>query len=88
MSKRVFVRGLSRATSHESLRRAFTPCGNVLDAQIAKDEDGRSRGYGFVTFERAEGARRALDTLQGVVVDGCAMSIQNPNSALPKTGLW
>lgn len=87
MSKRVFVRGLNRATSSESLREAFTECGNVLDAKVAFDQEGRSRGFGFVTFERREGAQRALE-LQGTVVDGYPMSVQNLSSALPKTAGW
>ena len=87
MSKRVFVRGLNRATNSEALRKAFKDCGTVLDAKIAFDEAGRSRGYGFVTFERQEGAQRALE-LQGAVVDGAATSVQNLSSALPKTANW
>lgn len=87
MSKRVFVRGLNRTTSSETLRMAFDGCGNVLDASVAMDTAGRSRGYGFVTFERAEGARRALE-LQGEMIDGAAMSVQNPSAALPKAASW
>ncbi len=88
MTKRVFVRGLNRDTSSDALRQAFAGCGNVVDARIALDQAGRSRSYGFVTFERDEGARRAIDTLQGTVVAGSALMVQNASTALPKTSVW
>lgn len=63
-STKVFVGGLAWATSDASLRERFSEFGSVTDAVVIKDrETGRSRGFGFVTFETEEGANRSIDAL-------------------------
>ena len=47
----------------------FADCGTVVDVRIATDEDGRSRGFGHVQFETAEGAQKALSK-SGQSVEG------------------
>lgn len=52
-SKKVFVGGLAPATKEADFREYFEKFGPVLEAQIMIDHhSGRSRGFGFVTFER------------------------------------
>lgn len=52
-SKKIFVGGLAPATKEEDFREYFEKFGPVLEAQIMIDHhSGRSRGFGFVTFER------------------------------------
>lgn len=54
-------------TSH-GLRDAFVEQPGLLSAKVIYERDsGRSRGFGFVTFETAEDAEAALDTMNGVV---------------------
>lgn len=71
MGKKLFVGGLAWATSNESLRTAFEPFGEVADARVITDrETGRSRGFGFVTFEADEHAATAIEKMNGAEVDG------------------
>lgn len=68
---RLFVGGLSRGTTTESLRAAFEKLGPVLDAVIVTDRDtGDSRGFGFVTMENRRDAKRAIDELTNSDLDG------------------
>jgi RNA recognition motif-containing protein len=70
MGTRVFVGGLSWSTTDLELRQAFAVCGTVLDAKVVTDrETGRSRGFGFVTFENAQSAARAIEELGGTTLD-------------------
>jgi len=71
MSKKLFVGGLSWGTSEESLKSAFEEFGYVEDVRIVKDrETGRSKGFGFVTFDNSESATEARDRLNQTQLDG------------------
>ena len=71
MSKKLFVGSLSWDTNEEGLRNAFSPHGEVSEAVVISDRDtGRSRGFGFVTFEDDEAADKAIAALNGSQLDG------------------
>ncbi|CAN4112177.1 unnamed protein product [Withania somnifera] len=61
----VFVKNLSEATSEEDLKKTFGEFGAITSVAVMKDEDGKSRSFGFVNFENAEDAARAVDALNG-----------------------
>ncbi|ESK91652.1 hnrnp a1-gamma isoform [Moniliophthora roreri MCA 2997] len=51
---RYFVGGLAPNTTSESMKEFFGTYGKVVDATVMVDRDtGRSKGFGFVTFEDA-----------------------------------
>jgi cold-inducible RNA-binding protein len=71
MVKKVFVGGLSWGTKDESLREAFEAYGAVAEARVITDrETGRSRGFGFVTFEDSNAASKAISEMNGKELDG------------------
>ncbi len=71
MSKKLFVGSLSWDTNDEGLRNAFAPHGEIEEAVVISDRDtGRSRGFGFVTFEDDEAADKAVAALNGTELDG------------------
>ncbi|MEJ2190124.1 MAG: RNA-binding protein [Acidobacteriota bacterium] len=71
MSKKLFVGSLSWDTNDESLRSAFSDHGEITEAIVISDRDsGRSRGFGFVTFEDDEAADKAVAALNGTQLDG------------------
>lgn len=79
---KLFVGGLSWNTTREGLRAAFEEYGEVADAVVVMDRDtGRSRGFGFVTFARAEDGTKALAALNGATLDGRTIRC---NEAQPK----
>lgn len=68
---KLFVGGLSWDTDTEGLRTAFAEYGNISDAVVVQDrETGRSRGFGFVTFDNDEEAKKAMDAMNGATLDG------------------
>jgi RNA-binding protein Musashi len=51
------------------MRAFFAAYGKVVDATVMLDRDtGRSKGFGFVTFEDASGAERFVGKI-GLVLD-------------------
>lgn len=55
---RIFVGGISASTSEAELAQVFSAYGNVKATKIIADRAGVSKGYGFVTFETEEEAKR------------------------------
>jgi len=76
MVKKVFVGGLSWGTKDDGLRRAFEAYGAVSEARVITDrETGRSRGFGFVTFEDANAASKAIAEMNGKELDGRSIKV-------------
>jgi RNA recognition motif-containing protein len=71
MAKKLFVGSLSWGTNDDALRNAFGVHGEISEAVVISDRDtGRSRGFGFVTFEDDDAADRAVKALNGTELDG------------------
>ncbi|ESQ34561.1 hypothetical protein EUTSA_v10008357mg [Eutrema salsugineum] len=67
---KVFVGGLAWETPTEEMRRYFDQFGEILEAVIITDKTtGKSKGYGFVTFQEPESATRAVAD-PNPVIDG------------------
>ena len=76
MSKKLFVGGLSWGTNDEALKDAFVSFGDVADAKVITDrETGRSRGFGFVTFEESGDADNAIQEMDGAELDGRVLRV-------------
>jgi cold-inducible RNA-binding protein len=71
MAKKLFVGSLSWDTNDEGLRNLFSAHGEISEAVVISDRDtGRSRGFGFVTFEDDDAADKAVAALNGTELDG------------------
>jgi len=76
MSKKLFVGSLSWDTNDEGLRNAFSVHGEISEAIVISDRDtGRSRGFGFVTFDDDEAADKAVAALNGTELDGRTIKV-------------
>jgi len=80
MSKKLFVGGLSWNTTNSELQQAFEAYGAVAEAKVVTDrETGRSRGFGFVTFDDEQNATRAIEELNGSTLDGRTIRVDKAN---------
>ncbi len=53
----------------QALHDTFAAFGNVLSCKVATDEQGRSKGYGFVHYETAEAAESAIKAVNGMLLN-------------------
>ncbi|KAG6855625.1 hypothetical protein H0H87_012930 [Tephrocybe sp. NHM501043] len=66
---RYFVGGLSPTTTSESMKEFFSAYGKVVDATVMVDrESGRSKGFGFVTYEDHSNADQLVGKI-GLTLD-------------------
>ena len=78
MSKKLFVGGLNWNTTEAALLAGFEEYGTVIEAKIITDRDsGKSRGFGFVTFEDMSDAISAKESLDGKDFDGRPINVKD-----------
>ncbi|KAL9449370.1 hypothetical protein AB3S75_011320 [Citrus x aurantiifolia] len=65
----VFVKNLAESTADEDLKKIFGECGTITSAVVMRDGDGKSKCFGFVNFENADDAAKAVDALNGKKFD-------------------
>jgi len=65
----VFVKNLSEATTEEDLQKVFAEYGTITSVAVMRDEDGKSKCFGFINFENSEDAAKAVDALNGYKFD-------------------
>jgi RNA recognition motif-containing protein len=76
MGKKLFIGGLSWDTNDQGLRNAFSKYGEITEATVVTDrESGRSRGFGFVTFEDSDAADSAIQGMNGATLDGRTLNV-------------
>jgi len=76
MSNKLYIGGLSWDTSEERLRETFAEYGEVIEAKVIVDRySGRSRGFGFVTFANNDDAQNAIAKMDGTVLDGRTVAV-------------
>jgi cold-inducible RNA-binding protein len=85
MSKKLFVGGLSWGTTDLGLREAFERFGAVAEAKVILDRDtGRSRGFGFVTFDDDSAAESAVASMDGAELDGRTVRVNEAHERAPR----
>lgn len=59
----VYVKNIDTEASEDEFRALFEKYGDITSASLAHDNEGKSRGFGFVNFVRHEDASKAVDEL-------------------------
>ncbi|CAI0439224.1 unnamed protein product [Linum tenue] len=74
---RCFVGGLAWSTSDRGLKVAFEKYGNLVEAKVVVDKfSGRSRGFGFVTFDEKKALEEAIEEMNGMDLDGRTIIVE------------
>lgn len=76
MGNRLYVGNLSFNTTQSTLEAAFAACGEVREISMPTDrETGRLRGFAFITMGSASAATAAISQLNGSLLDGRALKV-------------
>ncbi|CAO3690867.1 unnamed protein product [Umbelopsis ramanniana] len=71
----IYVKNLDTEVTDEEFHDMFAQHGAITSAVIQRDEDGKSKGFGFVNFEDHEAAKTAVDALHEKEVNGKALFV-------------
>ncbi|XP_014510849.1 30 kDa ribonucleoprotein, chloroplastic-like [Vigna radiata var. radiata] len=78
---KVHVGNLAWGVDHVALESLFREQGNVVEARVVYDRDsGRSKGFGFVTYSSADEVSSAIESLDGVDLNGRAIRVSLADS--------
>jgi RNA recognition motif-containing protein len=86
MGNRIYVGNLSFNTTQASIEGLFAAVGEVREVAIPTDrETGQARGFAFVTMGTAQAATAAIAQLNGVMLDGRPLRV-NEAQERPQRG--
>ena len=66
----VYVEGLSEDVNDKKLQSMFEKFGTVISARVMIEKDGKSKGYGFVAFNKIHQAQRAIRGMKNTLHHG------------------
>lgn len=72
----VWIGNLNFSTKSRHLRHCLATVGLLESCKIARDAHGRSRGYGLALFVSGDAAMRAVQLLNGTVIDGKTVTVR------------
>ncbi|KAB2086879.1 33 kDa ribonucleoprotein, chloroplastic [Gossypium arboreum] len=85
---KIYAGNLGWRVTSEGLRDAFASQPGLLSAKVIYEKDtGRSRGFGFISFESAETVESALTAMNGVEVEGRPLRLNMAADRAPRTPL-
>ncbi len=86
MAKKLYVGNIPWNTSEDDLRNKFSEFGSVDEVLIIKDKiSGRSKGFGFVTFNNDDEADAAMNALNGQQFNGRQLNINEARPQVPRS---
>jgi cold-inducible RNA-binding protein len=78
---KLYVGNLSYSTTDAQLAEFFGQAGSVVSASVIMDKrTGRSKGFGFVEYDSAESAKKAIEMFNGKDLGGRNITV---NEARP-----
>jgi cold-inducible RNA-binding protein len=83
---KIYVGNLPWSTGDAELEEMFAAVGAVESARVITDRDtGRSRGFGFVEMNQADG-QLAISEINGNEIEGRALRVNEANEQKPRGG--
>jgi len=84
--KKIYIGNLDYNVTEEDLQKAMEEKGlQTKELKIVTDKfTGRSKGFGFAEFEKAEDAQLAIDSLDGYEVKGRQLRVNRARKQRPR----
>lgn len=78
--KKLYVGNISFQCHEDDLYEIFGKCGEVGEVSLVRDEEGRNRGFGFVTMRTIDGGDKAITDLDGMAIRGRNIAVRASNN--------
>merc|ERR1712039_1092907 len=72
----LFIYHIPNSWNDSILRQHFEHFGKIVSCRVQTDNDGRSRGFGFCSFDSPKGAAAAIAGMHGFPVEGKHLKVQ------------
>jgi polyadenylate-binding protein len=66
----VYIKNFPDAQGEEKLKEIFEAFGTITSYKIMSDDGGKSRGFGFVAYDKPEDAEKACEEMNGKEMEG------------------
>lgn len=85
MSTKLFVGNLPFNVGQNEIKELFAKFGEIAEAVVITDKySGRSKGFGFVTFNNKEDADKAIAEMNGKDFQGRALTVNEAKPMEPR----
>lgn len=71
----LFVGQLPESWDDKELNQHFSPFGTIKNARVVLDEEGKSKCFGFVSYDNLHSASNAIETMHRFRVEGKSLSV-------------
>jgi len=79
-NKKLYVGNIAFECHEDDLYEIFGKCGEVGDVSLVRDEEGKNRGFGFITMRTDEDGDKAIAELDGISVRGRNIAVRESNN--------
>jgi polyadenylate-binding protein len=66
----VFIKNLDKSINEEQLRNMFSKFGEIQSCVVMRDENGNSKGFGFINFTDHDSAAASVEDMNGKEIEG------------------
>jgi polyadenylate-binding protein len=72
----VVIKNLDPSIDNKTLFDTFSVFGNILSCKVQTDDEGRSKGFGFVHFDLEESAQGCIRDVNGKLINGKQVTVE------------
>jgi len=77
---KLYVGNIAFTCTEQDMQEAFSEAGDVGEVSLVRDDEGRNRGFGFITMRTKEGGEKAIELLDGASVNGRNIAVRPSNN--------
>lgn len=77
---KLYVGNVAFECHEDDLVEAFSAVGEVGEVSLVRDNEGKVRGFGFITMRNKEDAEKAIEQLDGLQIRGRKLSVRESNN--------
>lgn len=78
--KKLYVGNIAFQCHEDDFFEVFGKCGDVGEVSLVRDDEGKIRGFGFVTMRTNEGGDKAIADLDGTMIRGRSIAVRESNT--------